>query len=194
MTARDLPIRPDLDQLKHQAKDLLRDLRNGDPGAAAELKEFHLRSVDPRRAKLADAQLVIARSYGATSWPRLALACRVIDAIWSDDVAAIRKLISRDSQVLNESALLRSRNWGAPMSYAANIGRDRIIRALHDLGATDHRYAIGRAMLQGQIGTARLLHALAGAPTLPNDALGGPAYTLSASGTACAFELGARAV
>jgi hypothetical protein len=121
MTARDLPIRPDLDQLKHQAKDLLRDLRNGDPGAAAELKEFHLRSVDPRRAKLADAQLVIARSYGATSWPRLALACRVIDAIWSDDVAAIRKLISRDSQVLNESALLRSRNWGAPMSYAANM-------------------------------------------------------------------------
>ena len=193
MPARDLPLRPDLDQLKHQAKDLLRALQDGDAAAAAELEEFHPEAVDPASAKLADAQLVLARSYGGSSWPRLALACRLIDAIWNDDVAAIRRLVSRDPHVLRESALLRSRNWGAPMSYAANIGRDRIIRILHDLGATDHQYAIGRALLQGQIGTARLLHELAGAPTLPNDALGGPAYTLSASGTAYAFELGARA-
>lgn len=80
------------------------------------------------------------------------------------------------------------------MSYAANLGRDGIIRALHELGATDHEYAMGRAMLQSQITTARLLHALSGAPRLPDDSLGGPAYTLSASGTALAFELGARAV
>lgn len=194
MAARDLPIRPDLDQLKHQAKELLRDLRRGDPAAVADLQEFHPEVIDPPGAKLADAQLVLARSYGATSWPRLVLACRVIDAIWHDDVRALRTEISKDPHVLGESALLRNRNWGAPMSYAANIGRDRIVRVLHDLGATDHQYAIGRAMLQGQIGTARLLHALAGAPPLPNDALGGPAYTLSASGTEYAFELGARAV
>ncbi len=193
MRARDLPIRPDLDQLKHQAKDLLRDLRDGDPAAAAELRELHPEAVDPAQAKLADAQLVLARSYGASSWPRLVLACRIIDAIWTDDVPAIRDLILKDPHAVNESTLLRSRNWGAPMSYAANLGRDRIIRVLHDLGATDHQYALGRAMLQGQIGTARLLHELAGTPKLPNDALGGPAYTLSASGTAYAFELGARA-
>lgn len=193
MPARDLPVRPDLDQLKHQAKDLLRALHKGDSAAAAELQEFHPEAVDPASTNLSDAQLALARSYGAPSWPRLVLACRLIEAIWSDDVEAVRALVSRDRHVLSESALLRSRNWGAPMSYAANIGRDGIIRILHSLGATDHQYAIGRAMLQGQIGTARLLHQLAGAPKLPNDALGGPAYTLSASGTAFAFELGARA-
>ena len=194
MPARDLPVRPDLDQLRHQAKDLLRDLHNRDAVAVAELSEFHPGRADPEAAKLADAQLVLARSYGASSWPRLVLACRIIDAIWNDDVMTLRRLVLRDPHVVRESALLRSRNWGAPMSYAANLGRDRIIRVLHDLGATDHQYAMGRAMLQGQIATARLLHELAGAPALPNDALSGPAYTLSASGTAYAFELGARAV
>src|SRR5205085_7674557 len=92
------------------------------------------------------------------------------------------------------SALVRESNWGRPMSYAANLGRDAIIRLLHELGATDHAHAIDRAALQSQIGTARMLHALSGAPPLPNDALGGPAYTLSASGTALVFELGARAI
>src|SRR5207248_3596240 len=31
MPARELPVRPDLDQLKHQAKDLLRALHDGEP-------------------------------------------------------------------------------------------------------------------------------------------------------------------
>src|SRR5882757_447764 len=79
MPARDLPVRPDLDQLKHEAKDLLRALHAADPAAVAELREFHP-DVDPRRARLADAQLVLARSYGASSWPRLVLSCDLIDA------------------------------------------------------------------------------------------------------------------
>ena len=36
-------------------------------------------------------------------------------------------------------------NWGPPMSYAANLGRDRIIRLLYDLGARDLQYAHGIA-------------------------------------------------
>lgn len=194
MPERDLPVRPDLDQLKHQAKDLLRALRGGSPDAVADFRQYHAESISQNGAQLADAQLVLARSYGAPSWPRLVLACRLIDAIWEDDLDTVRALASANPHVLHENALLRRRNWGAPMSYAANLGRDRIIRALHELGASDHRYAIGRAMLQSQIATARLIHELAGSPSLPNDALGGPAYTLSASGTALAFELGARAV
>jgi len=194
MPERDLPVRPDLEQLRHQAKDLLRGAHARDATAIADFTQFHPELADPTTAQLADAQLVLARLYGASSWPRLVTACRLIDAIWDDDVATVRALALANTQLLDESALLRSRNWGRPMSYAANLGRDEIIRALHDLGATDHVYAMGRAMLQSQIGTARLLHALAGKPRLPNDALGGPAYTLSASGTALAFELGARVV
>jgi ankyrin repeat protein len=80
------------------------------------------------------------------------------------------------------------------MSYAANVGRDRIIELLHHLGAKDHAHALGRATLQGRIDTARKLHAMIGSPRPPAGALGGPAYTLSAAGTALMFELGCRMI
>ncbi len=192
MPARWLPVRPDLDQLKHQAKDLLRGFRRGDPDAVADFRSYHPRPVDPGAAKLADAQLVLARSYRAPSWPRLVLACRLTDAIWRDDADAVRELVSGKPRVLHEPALVRESNWGPPLSYAANLGRDRIIRMLHDLGATDLEHALDRAVLQGRIETARMLHGMLGRPRPPKDALGSPAYTLSAAGTAFLFEIGAE--
>ena len=194
MPARHLPVRPDIDQLKHQAKDLLRALRKGDAEALADFAEFHSERVDPTSAKLADAQLVLARSYQSPSWTRLVLACRLTDAIWRDDVESVRTMVFKNPHLIHESALVRESNWGPPMSYAANLGRDRIIRVLHELGARDHGHAIDRATLQGRIDTARMLHAMMGAPRLPDDALDGPAYTLSATGTSLVFELGGRAV
>jgi hypothetical protein len=194
MPPRELPLRPDLDQLKHQAKDLLRAIHDRDPHAIATLGAHHPEQIDPANAKLADAQLTLARKYGASSWPRLVQCCEIIDAIWRDDLDALRRVVSHNPHLLHENALVRPSNWGPPMSYAANLGRDAMIRMLHDLGARDHRSAIDRATLQGKIETARMLHELAGAPRLPNDALGGPAYTLSATGTALVFELGGRAV
>jgi len=103
LPGRRLPVRPNLDQLKHQAKDLLRDIRRGDPAAIKEFNAFHPRpipideggrataqeesrgridagetpAVPVERAEvlgrvtLADAQLAVARSYEASSWPRL---------------------------------------------------------------------------------------------------------------------------
>ncbi len=192
MPVRRLPVRPDLDQLKHQAKDLLRAVRRGDPAALAEFREHHPRAPDPADAKLADAQLALARSYEAPSWPRLVVACRLIDAIWRDDPAQVRALVVRDPSLLHEHALIRDGNWGPPMSYAANLGRDAIIRMLHDLGATDLEHAMDRAILQGRIDTARMLHERMGRPRPPADALGSPAYTLSAPGTAFLFEIGAE--
>ena len=193
MSSRRLPVRPDLEQLKHQAKDLLRAIRAGDPSAIAELERYHPKKPDPASAKLADAQLVLARSYEAPSWPRLVQACELIDAIWRDDVDTVRDLIVRNPNLLREHATIRDSNWGPPMTYAANLGRDRIIDALLELGATDLESAIDRATLQSKIPTARKLHALLGAPRPPADALGSPAYTLSVSGTAFLFEQGAQA-
>jgi len=91
MPARRLPARPDLRQLKHQAKDLLRALREEDPSAIADFREFDPQC-DVTRAQLADAQLVLARSYHAASFRRLTAVCDLIDAIWRDDVDAIRAL------------------------------------------------------------------------------------------------------
>jgi hypothetical protein len=193
MSVRPLPVRPNLDQLKHQAKDLLRGIHAGDPEALADLKEHHPDPKDPSNAKLADAQLVLARSYQASSWTRLVQAVELVEAIWRDDIDAVRKLVTSNPKLIHEHALIRTNsNWGPPMSYAANLGRDRIIRLLHELGATDLGTAIDRAALQSKIGTARMLHEMLGRPTPPDDSLGGPAYTLSAEGTALVLELGAR--
>jgi hypothetical protein len=193
MSDRRLPVRPDLEQLKHQAKDLLRAIHSGDPSAIADLEQFHPDKIDPADAKLADAQLVLARSYQASSWTRLVQCCQLIDAIWRDDVDAVRGLVVKNPQLLHENAGIRNNNWGPPLSYAANLGRDRIIVMLHGLGATDLESALGRATLQSKIGTARMLHSMLGAPKPPAGALGGAAYTLSASGTALMLELGAQA-
>ncbi len=193
MPARRLPVRPDLEQLRHQAKDLLRAIHAGDPAAMAELREYHPEPIAPPRAKLADAQLVLARSYQASSWTRLVQSVQLVDAIWRDDITVVRDLVSRNPNLLHEHALIRTdSNWGPPMTYAANVGRDRIIQMLHGLGATDLESAMGRAALQGKIGTAKMLHALLGKPALPEGILGGPAYTLNVEGTAFALDLGAR--
>ena len=191
MTARHLPVRPDLDQLRHQAKDLLRAVRSGDGEARTEFVRHHPDLREPERAKLADAQLVLARSYGLASWPRLVLACRMTDAIWRDDAEAVRALVLKHPQLLKEMARGTEQcSWGPPMSYAANLGRDRIIALLRELGAVDLDRAMGRAVLQSRIETARKLFAMGARP--PRGAVMGSAETLSSAGFAYLLELGAE--
>jgi ankyrin repeat protein len=192
MPARRLPLHPDLRQLKHQAKDLLRALRAGDPTALEHLRHYHPDPPPAAEARLADAQLVLARSYEAPSWPRLALACRLIDAIWDDDVDAVRDLIRKHPQLLHEQTTIRDSHWGPPLSYAANAGRNRVVELLRELGADDVEYAFGRAVLQGHIDTARALHRMLARPLPRGGWFAGPAYTLSAEGTAYLFEIGAE--
>jgi ankyrin repeat protein len=188
-----LPVRPNLDQLKNQAKDLLRAARRGEPEALAEFNAFHPAGLQqPGEIKLADAQLTLARSYGAPNWPRLVQSCKLIDAIWRDDIEAVRDLVTKHPNLIHENARIRNDNWGPPLSYAANVGRNEIIKLLYDLGARDLERAVDLALLQSKIDTARLLHELMGSPPLPDGALAGTAYTLSATGTQLAFELGAR--
>ncbi|MFN2408110.1 MAG: ankyrin repeat domain-containing protein [Pyrinomonadaceae bacterium] len=190
-----LPVRPNLDQLKHQAKDFLRRIRSNDSDALAEFNAFHPHPPpDLSQIKLADAQLALARSYGSRSWPRMVQSCKLIDAIWRDDLETIRDLVTKHPNLIHENAGTRNNNWGPPLSYAANLGRDRVIKMLYDLGARDLEHAIGRAFLQGKIDTARMLHEIMGSPPPPEDALGGPAYTLSVTGTELVLELGGKVV
>ena len=193
MSIRRLPVRPNLDQLKHQARELLRGIHAGDAAALSELKEHHPEPIDPANAKLADAQLALARSYQASSWTRLVEAVQLADAIWRDDLDAVRHLVTRNPRLIQEDVLVRTdSNWGPPMTYAANLGRDHIIRMLHGLGATDLESAAGRAVLQGKVETAKMVHEMAGSPAVKPGALAGPAYTLSVEGTALVLSLGAR--
>jgi hypothetical protein len=193
MPIRRLPVRPEPIHLDHEAEELLRALHRGEPGAVAELREFHPEPGPASDATLADTQLVLARSYQARDWARLIAAAELASAIWSDDLETVRSLVGSNPSLLHEEVLIRAdSNWGPPMTYAANLGRDRIIWMLHSLGARDLQTALGRAALQGKVDTAKMLHAMLGSPAPSDDALGGPAYTLSLDGTAVLFAMGAR--
>jgi hypothetical protein len=78
MSARTLPLRPDLDQLKLQARELRHDHAAGKASAAARIAASHPRrkgqspeAILATPLKLADAQLVLAREYGFESWAQL---------------------------------------------------------------------------------------------------------------------------
>src|ERR1700740_1133307 len=65
-----LPERPDLDQLRRQAKELRDAVRRGDAAAGERFGRHHPAALQGV-ASLASAQLVIARELGFASWPRL---------------------------------------------------------------------------------------------------------------------------
>lgn len=78
MPTKQLPSHPDLNQLKHQAKDLMKAREAAEPAALQRIREFHPRFNKSRdseiasgRFLLADAQLTIARECGFATWPRL---------------------------------------------------------------------------------------------------------------------------
>ena len=186
---RHFPVRPNLEQLKHQAKDLLRAIRRGEPSALAELQRHHPNPPDPDAARLAHAQLALSRSYGLPSWPRLVIACRMTDAIWRGDVETVRKLVWHDPKLIHEDARGLPSNWGPPMSYAANLGQDAIIQMLRGLGAKDLQHAFDRACLQGRLESARQLYAMGARPE--GNAVMGPCETLNAAGLSFLLGLGA---
>ncbi len=71
--SKSLPARPDLEQLRKQAKELLQSLKSGDPGARQRLQKNHpdFGGSPGKSIGLHDAQLVIAREHGFLSWPKL---------------------------------------------------------------------------------------------------------------------------
>jgi ankyrin repeat protein len=67
-----LPARPSLEQLRKQAKNLLRDCRAGDADSARRVRATIPRLEDDSTGlALADAQFVLAREYGFQSWAAL---------------------------------------------------------------------------------------------------------------------------
>ena len=61
----ELPDRPNIEQLRRQARELLRAAAGGEPSALARIRAFS------ERVSLSAAQLAVAREYGFASWPAL---------------------------------------------------------------------------------------------------------------------------
>ena len=135
---RTLPPDPDLDQLKTQARELLNAFRSDDADAIAAFTA-HPRAIEPVSARLTDAQLVIARSYGFSSWPvlrREVNRCRLRSAIWRGNRAAAAKVLKQDSEIVNDA--VTHPRWGGrptPIQLAAERGQADVIRLLLDSGA-----------------------------------------------------------
>lgn len=102
-----LPARPDLEHLKKQAKALLHDYQQRDPAA---IERFRSLGSPPEKPKLADAQHVIAREYGLSSWAQLKKHIKslgaepdprkaLIAAVESDNVQRARELLTRHAEL-----------------------------------------------------------------------------------------------
>jgi len=103
---RQLREHPDLDQLKRQAKELLKAFAGGEAEAVAEVNA-HYRAADPTKFALHDAQLVLARSYGFDSWPKLkayvdgATVQRLAEAVHHGDLEQARALLKARPELAN---------------------------------------------------------------------------------------------
>ena len=90
MSVRTLPPRPDLDQLRRQAKDLHRAAADGDPEALARLAAVSTQT------SLSVAYLALAREYGFPSWPRLKAEVDRVRLIATGDAAGLAALVAAD--------------------------------------------------------------------------------------------------
>jgi len=106
-----LPSRPSLEQLRNQAKDLLKSLKSGEADA---LKRFadanRLASNEPAGVtdfSLSEAQLTIAREYGFASWPKLKEHVDSITIENTDPMELFKKAFEEDDAVLVRKLLAR---------------------------------------------------------------------------------------
>ena len=103
---RSLPVRPNLVQLRKQAKELFRSYKAGVSSAVSEVEQFEAHA-DPDSFALADAQRVLARAYGFASWAKLkdhveGLTTEAfLQAAQARDVDTIRRLASACPDLVN---------------------------------------------------------------------------------------------
>jgi ankyrin repeat protein len=139
MPARHLPDSANLEQLKKQAKDLLKAYRTGDPDAHQVFADGHPRPIAQEAAKLTDAQLALSRSYGFDSWPflRKAVAGRQLrSAIWDRNHESARQAIESEPTIIQEQGPHpRFGGQPAPIHIAVERGEAAIVKMLLDAGA-----------------------------------------------------------
>lgn len=141
MSTSQLPEHPSLEYLRKLAKDRLRELRATIP-----------------KAKLASAQLAVARDHGFTSWRALKAEverrqtganAQFFDACAKGDVAAIRRLLADNADLVRATnAAAPHRGWTG-LHSAAQHGHLNVVRLLLERGADpnareagDHTYPL----------------------------------------------------
>ena len=116
-----LPARPDLGQLRLEAKDLLRAAQRGDPEAAVRI------SAVSDRVILASAQLALAREYGFASWAKLKLEVDRRDILNSRELSRLTRLLAEHPGL----ATAKMEHWSDHTS-ADPVGYMAMLRFDHD--------------------------------------------------------------
>jgi hypothetical protein len=136
-----LPPKRNLDHLKHQAKDLLKQHAARLPESAQMIREFHPRfercadaEIFDTSFRLSDAQLTVARSHGFASWARLkrhverpTLADRIdlphheriedptfrraVDLLDAGDAVGLRRLLQDHPKLVKQHVLFEGKNY-----------------------------------------------------------------------------------
>ena len=118
-----LPSRPNLEQLKNQAKTILRGHRAANPDTLKQIQEHHPRwrksseaAIRTARFTLSEAQLVVANEYGFETWAKLkahvqhhesplmsqASVNALREAAGRGDIALVNKLLDAQPSLINE--------------------------------------------------------------------------------------------
>jgi ankyrin repeat protein len=134
-----LPDRPNLDQLRRQAKELRDAARRGEPCALDRVTRIY-RAAPQGGVTLAAAQLVIARELGFTSWPRLKAAAESRAAAPGQLVetfvaAAVERRLREAATILEDHPSI-----AAHSIYAAAVLGDR--RTVSEMLAADPSGAV----------------------------------------------------
>src|SRR4030095_10095404 len=136
MDAKQLPARPNVEQFRKQAKELLKGRRTSD--AIQRIRKFHpgmeeLTEAQLETFSLADAQWVIAREYAFESWPKFIKHIEetaranspvpqfelAADAIVTGDLPTLNRLLAENPKLARARS---TRAHGAPLVHyvAAN--------------------------------------------------------------------------
>lgn len=141
MPVRRLPSNPNLNHLRYQAKDLLKEHAARDAGVAQRIREFHPRfsgatdaAIFAARLSLTDAQLAIAREHGFPSWARLKAHVekptlsdqlnlphherienltfrRAVDLLDAGDAAGLRSYLQRHPNLMHQHVVFEGGNY-----------------------------------------------------------------------------------
>jgi ankyrin repeat protein len=139
---RRLRAHPDLDQIKRQAKELLAAVAARDPDALAEVNA-HYRGADLAGFALHHAQLVIARSYGFDSWPKLkayvdgATVARLVEAVRARDEPRVQAMLAARPELAHMQVSYGDEHLA--LHHAVFARSAPIVRLLMRHGADPHK-------------------------------------------------------
>ncbi len=132
----------DLDQLKRQAKELLKAFEAGDT-SAREIVELHFHEVSPAGLQLAGAQLVVARHHGYANWAKLRAhvdrvnLARLVKSVERGDLSEVRSLLRQRPELVHMD--MAENDEHRVLHHAVLKRNEPMVRLLVEAGADAHK-------------------------------------------------------